>query len=120
MVGPTLYVVQEHSRTLAHRGVLFLDDSYRAAGIIDFLTMYPAARRRVVKLLGEMSAGGRGISAVAREARGLASVSQRPREGHRGPGGVRASQRELWFAPLTLRRSSNIVEVEVPGRVCGA
>ena len=26
MVGPTLYVVQEHSRTPGHHGVLFLDE----------------------------------------------------------------------------------------------
>jgi hypothetical protein len=68
--------VQVHSRTLAHRGVFFLDEltefrrdaissrlmRYRDrngqdwADIIDFLTMHPDARRRIVRALGELEA----------------------------------------------------------------
>jgi hypothetical protein len=70
---------QGHPRNLGHRGVLFLDGlaefrgdaissrlmRYRDgqgqdwADIIDMLTMHPEARRKVVRLLGEIEAAER-------------------------------------------------------------
>jgi hypothetical protein len=41
------------------------------------------------------------------------SISDRVKAAERRPAG-RAFQRELWFAPLTLRESRNTLEIEVP------